>query len=206
MTSVIFFDGLHHRLKEKGKVLLPSMIHPRPIQHPIDDLAAIAEELEKHYYMDVKFICSNALIYIAQVMEMDVHGAMALNIVLCEQIIGEVMDLIEYKRKNLISYLLQLAEKQEGGHNCNSCSGKCHMEHGLQLMTLKESNKKLESILYHLQTEGTPLHDIDYPQLYGALRNQMTNLENKLRELFFYEETHVMPGIMNAQKRINVFL
>jgi hypothetical protein len=180
------------------------MLHTLIANNPTDDLAYLAEQLDTLFYKEITFICTNGLNYIGQVIEIDGHGAMALNLVLCEQIIGEVMDMIAYKQKNFTGYLFQLSEKQAGEHDCRSCSGKCHMEHGLQLHSMKDYNKKLEPIIYRLQSEGIPLHDIDYPQLYGTVRSQMTNLEQKLRELFAYEEKILLPGVVNAQKAINV--
>ncbi len=180
------------------------MISQRLRKPEMNDLQSIAEHLEADYYSDIEFICSNALIYISQVMEMDVHGAMALNAVLCEQLINQVMDTIRAKRTNSLGYFIQLAEKQQGGHDCSACSGNCNMEHGMQLMKLKESNKNIESIIYRLQTEGTPLRDIEYPPMYAAVRQQMANLEKKLVELSIFEQSRLIPGILNAQQQINV--
>ena len=187
------------------KYLCEAMINKHPTDSATHDLSHKADLLNEAYFKEIQFICTNALNYIAQVVEMDIHGSMALNVVLCEQLIDEVLDLIEYKRQNFLSYLFQLSEKQTDDHDCRSCSGKCYLEHSTQLMNLKESNKKIEAILFRLQTEGTPLRDIDYPQLYGALRNQMSRLENKLRELFIFEEANLIPGVIIAQQHIHVY-
>lgn len=178
------------------------MINKYPPDAGINNLVAITDRLSEHYFKDIGFICSTGLNYIAQVLEMDVHGSMALNAVLCEQIITEVMDIVELKKKNFLPYLYQLGEKQQHAHDCSTCSGKCNMEHSMQLHYMHASNKKVESILHRLEAEGTPMHNIDYPNLYGTLRKQMAILENRLRELYQYEEATVIPAVINAQQKI----
>ncbi len=182
------------------------MITTKPATLSKDNLAAIADYANEHFYTDINFTCVMGLNYIAQVVEMDIHGAMALHTVLCEQIIDEIMNLLESKKRDFLAYFYKLSEKQQTQHDCSTCSGKCHMEHGMQIMSLKESKKKVESLIYRLQSEGTPLHNIDYPQLYGSLRKQMSKLEAKLRELFLFEETILIPAVISAQQRINVHL
>jgi hypothetical protein len=180
------------------------MASKHPWQEQTNSLSAISEYAEAHYYAEIEFMCSNILNYISQVMEMDVHGAMALNAVLCEQIVDEVIEAIKIRKADFKSYFILLAEKQQGGHDCSTCSGTCHMEHSLQLMNLKASHNKMESVINRLRTEGTPLRDIEYPALYAVVRQQMAALEKKLVELSLYEESSIIPGVIRAQKHINV--
>jgi hypothetical protein len=50
-----------------------------------------------------------------------------------------------------------------------------------------------------------PLYsETKYTDTYKALRSEMAALENSLSELFFIEETYLVPRVSAAQTKINV--
>jgi hypothetical protein len=119
--------------------------------------------------------------------------------------VEETLDYIKARKEKYIPYIAELFQKAETKHDCANCSGNCKVGHSMQLVELRSSNGSIKDILYRLQIVALPLYsETIYPDAYRVLRNQMALLENNISELFFLEETYLIPKVIEAQKMINV--
>ncbi len=101
-------------------------------------------------------------------------------------------------------YVHELVEKTTANHDCSNCSGSCKLGHDMQITELNASNDWAKRILHRLQLASLPLYSQTmYPDEYRVLRNRMALIEMNMTELFFLENTYLIPKIVEAQKKIN---
>ena len=117
-----------------------------------------------------------------------------------------VNDIQKFNTQRLVyftPYLKELAEKNDEGHNCTACSGKCDMHHTARLLDFTLS---LDEVRRALQ-KNNELFNMEYDDTYAELKQLHMDvylLSNILDRLFEIEETTLLPKIKEAQKKINV--
>jgi len=168
------------------------------------DIKELVTRLNEGYYNALDIMCLNAHNCIGQLQEDDQHPSVVLYTSIYSALLTEIQDLLLFRRDVILPYLEELIAKSEAGHNCKECSGKCHVGHNVHLMSLKNSHDKIKDVLAELQSSTLPLHmDVEYPAAYRILRNEIAVIDNMLIELFYIEESSLIPKVMETQKSIN---
>lgn len=171
-----------------------------------NDLNSLLDRLNRDYYSVIKAMATTALDLIVQLEKETIQQSTVLYVSLCKKLLEQVNDLIVLRTDILLPYALELYDKESQGHDCSSCEGGCSFKHSSQLIGLKESHHKIKEILYRLQMVALPLYtDSDYPSIYKVLRNEMMLIDTALTELFYLEESSLIPKIMEAQKNIHAY-
>jgi hypothetical protein len=119
-------------------------------------------------------------------------------------LLKEVTGFVDERRAVFLPYITELAEKQETGHNCTHCSGRCDMRHTLRLLELTGTQQKLLNTADYIKQELLFLYDNE--ELKGSLRwlnNELTLIDSLLREVLTCEEQSLVPQIKEAHRKIN---
>jgi hypothetical protein len=171
-----------------------------------DDLNSLIGTLSKDYYSIIDAMCKTAINLVDELGQDEANTSTVLYLSLCTKLLDQVSDLINLRTGILLPYVQELYTKQEEGHDCSTCAGGCSFNHTSQLIGLKESHHKIKEILYRLPMVALPLYsDTDYPVGYKTLRNEMMLMDTALTELFYLEESSLIPKIMEAQKHIHAY-
>lgn len=170
------------------------------------DLGDLAAKLNEDYYNEVDNRCRAASELVSIIESGRPHPSTVLYVSLCTRLLDQVMNLVNVRMGILLPYIKDLDIKQIEGHDCANCSNGCAIKHTSQLTGLKESHGKIKEILYRLQMVALPLYSgTKYPDAYKDLRNEMMLIDLALTELFYLEESSLIPKIMEAQKNIHAF-
>jgi hypothetical protein len=169
------------------------------------ELQPLVEHIQKDYYDVLDGLCDAARKQAMKLRNLETQQATFQYINLCAKLCDDIQKYIQIRKDIFIPYVMKLAEKKDGGHDCRSCQGGCAMQHDIHLTELRETHSNIKGILHRLQMAALPLYSQTiYPDAYRVLRNQMALLENSLTELYFVEEAYLIPKVTEAQKNINV--
>jgi hypothetical protein len=119
-----------------------------------------------------------------------------------EQIVGEMQKFNTQRLVYFVPYLKELVDKNEEGHNCSTCSGKCDMHHTARLLDFNLSLEEIKNATYRerdLLTNGYNGVHVALQQVHQDIKN----LNEILSKLFIIEQTTLLPKIKEAQKKIN---
>lgn len=167
-------------------------------------LEELAQRLDEDYYEVIQALCVNATALGDSLAHDSRHPSTALYSGMAKKLAHKINSLVLRRKKELLPYVLELHTKKTEGHNCSNCSGICHVGHAERLIDLRESHKTIKELLNQLEVEAMPYYaDITYPSSYKILRNEMSVMDNMLAEVFYIEETHLIPKVFEAQKAIN---
>lgn len=170
--------------------------------YTIDELL---NKLDEGYYTALDIICTNARNCAAQLSVYTDHPSLGVYSGSYTTVLDDVQRLLLFRKEVVIPYIQELRAKVEDGHNCKNCSGKCHVGHNAQMMSLLASHDEIKELLSSINNLALPLHkDLHYPDAYRILTNEIAVIENMLTELFYIEESSLIPKILEAQKAINV--
>lgn len=169
--------------------------------YSIDELL---NRLDEGYYQALDIICTNARNCAAQLSVEPGHPSLSLYSGIYTDLVGDVQRLLLFRKQVVIPYVQELLAKLQDGHNCKNCSGSCHVGHNAQLMSLVDSHNEIKDILSGLHMAVMPMdNDLDYPEGYRILRNEIVVINTMLTELFYIEESSLIPTIIEAQRAIN---
>ena len=169
-----------------------------------DALKPFAEKLLNEYYSSVEVLCNNAKGQAEKVNSLETETTASEYAQLCCNIIDDLGQHVEGRKKRFIPYVHELVERTVDNHDCSSCTGNCKLGHEMQVTELNESNNLAKKILHRLQLASLPLYSQTmFPDEYRILRNRMALMEMNMTELFFLENTYLIPKIIAAQKKIN---
>lgn len=167
-------------------------------------LDELADRLNKDYYEAIHDLCLSVYELASRLVDESHHPSTVLYSNRTIKLTQEVNNLMLTRKNEILPYMLELHTKKAEGHNCGNCSGICHVGHTERLVDLRESHKTIKELLNQLETEALPLYDdIVYPSSYKILRNEMTVMDSMLTEIFYIEESHLIPKVFEAQKAIN---
>ncbi len=171
-------------------------------QYHKDSPGTLGVRLQKNYYNLIGCLCDCVETLTRQAETKDCN---ALYSSLCRHLVSEIREQMQYREITLIPYLNELEHKQQSGHNCLTCSGKCHVNHTGQLQQLKAAHQHIKEILYRIQQIATPMQqEIKYKKpACRTLINEVSQLDATLTELFYLEEAILIPKIMELQSQIN---
>ncbi len=170
-------------------------------QYHKDAPGVLAVRLQKNYYNLIDCLC-DCVDRLTQ--NDDTNEESSLYNSLCRHLVSGIREQIQYRQIILIPYLHELEEKQQSGHNCLNCPGKCQTNHAGQLHHLKAAHQHIKEILYRIQQITTPAQQDQYTNPASrTLANEVAQLDTTLTELFYIEEAILIPKIMELQSRIN---
>lgn len=182
------------------------MIMEKPVENHYAhvSLPQFVSQLRGETYASIEKLCESAGKQINRLQHLELQQATSQYTILCGNLVDEIAAFIQSRKEKFLPYIESLLEKAAANHDCTGCTGNCKLNHDMQLLELRLSQKNINSILYRLQLASLPLYaDTIYPDAYRVLRNQMALIENNLTEVFFLEEHYLIPKIIEAQKSIN---
>lgn len=110
---------------------------------------------------------------------------------------------ILYRADVLKPYIDELQEKSDTGHDCTSCTGKCHVQHRFTLTNALHQGREIRRVLGALFEAFAP-EQYDVPDVnVKAQRLSLMQLERTLTEIMYVEELFLIPSIIQAQTMIN---
>jgi len=172
------------------------------IQYQGLDLKDLIIALEKDYYSVLEELCKKASSFSLK-RAADYHVTEIytnLSIVIIEQI----KNIIEERKKVIVPYMNELLEKSSSGHDCQNCSGGCKVNHSFHLKQLEDSHYNVREMLHRLQKLAIPLYSEEqYSNAYRSLRNEMLLIDTTISEMFFVEESLLIPKMFDAKTKIN---
>lgn len=180
---------------------MASTLYNQYINYPLADLV---HKLEGDYYDVLAGLCNNAYDHAISLDDNGQHSETSLYVSMATKMLNEIKSLIVFRRNVMIPYIDDLDHKVDEGHDCGNCSGNCGAKHEIHMSELKNSHKKIKELLFRLQMVAVPLYStVKYPEEYKILRNEVTLIDTILTELFYLEESALVPKVLNAQKTIN---
>ncbi|MEZ5017558.1 MAG: hypothetical protein R2800_10940 [Flavipsychrobacter sp.] len=166
-------------------------------------LRELINKLDKDYYQVLNSLCENASLH-ANTMQEEGYSTTSLYVSMAIKLLQQIKDLLTIRTAVIFPYVNELNEKVREGHDCRNCSGNCHAGHNMHLTSLKGTHKNIKEILFRLQMVASPLYaNNDYPASYKILRNEVTIIDTILTELFYLEESALIPKVMEAQKQMH---
>lgn len=125
-----------------------------------------------------------------------------LYIALCTRLANEIEQYIQHRKEILTPYLRELTEKDNTGHNCRNCSGRCDVQHTAKLIDYTVSIEEMKKTLYHIHTVILKEDRVMDDEL-KALHHLVGRLENILEEVLLLEEKKLLPKIRQIQTKIH---
>lgn len=167
-------------------------------------LESLLSYLETAYYNRIEVLCEKVELNIAELNTGEESQAAALYISLSKKLLGQVKQYIRLRRFALLPYIHELLDKEDSGHDCRSCSTSCSIRHTAQISGIKEAHNKIKESLYRLQSVAVPIYQKPVQaDAYFAMRNEMMLMDTTLTELFYLEESSLIPKVIEAQKNIH---
>ena len=167
-------------------------------------LGNVAKHLDADYYNAIEALCLKLREQCLRVKEEDTQNITSVYNSLCINLLSELQHFIKTRREKTIPYINGLTAKVAISHNCLNCGKNCKEDHQTQIAAIEDAHYKIKELLNRLQKVATPLYSIDtYPETYKQVRKDMVLLNQMIYELFYLEESALIPKILEAQKNIN---
>ena len=173
------------------------------LQYQNKTLAELAGKLRTDYYDLVGILVGHVDDHCNYLASKQISKDSAVYRALCGELITDIKKCLAYRVDELIPYLNELAKKEETGHNCSSCTGRCDMQHSARLLEYMASLEETKATFHKIRAVVSEEYATGDSEL-NILRNEMVNLDNALNELFLIEELSLLPKMKAAQKNINV--
>jgi len=171
------------------------------LKYQKENLPALLDSMEKEYYSVIKELCIEASLHASELKKIPVPHAIEHYSEICSSLINEIDGHVNLRREVFMPYVQALTHKLNENHDCGICSGHCISEYSLLVEKIRDSHQKIKDILFLLEKDAKPYY-LDKTQLlpYKVLRNEIMIMETALSELFYIEETVLIPKIIEAQK------
>lgn len=120
-------------------------------------------------------------------------------------LIADIKECIKIRREEILPYVEELSGKVTDGHDCSNCSGGCAIKHSSKVPIIQSAHVRTKEMFNTLERVAHPFNDeLPYSQLYRELRDKMQMLLSLVLELFYMEESILIPKILLEQKNIHV--
>lgn len=166
------------------------------IQYHHQSLAALAEKLSEDYHEPIAAICdllANTLPTVANAGYIEASA----------MLVEEVEKYINYRKKILLPYAKELHGKDLTGHDCRTCQHKCSIQHLQLIKDLQLIANTIKQLLLALQVAVSIMPPtLKSNNTYLTHRYHTLLLDKTLTELFFLEDTLLIPLVAGAQKNI----
>lgn len=163
------------------------------------DLVDLAEKISMDFNESIIALCHSLENYTGK---LNFDNRYNEYIVLCEALIIKVKEYIDIQENRLSEYVQELSEKNNTGHNCLHCSGKCHVQHKMQLANATYLSREIKRLLAD-GFEIFPIPDNIQDENFKQQRLSFMLLDKTITELFYVHESYLMPAILEAQININ---
>lgn len=176
-----------------------------------DSSIEIVELLEKNYFQTIEEHCQKAGEYALQ---LKITGYTSnknhatspdIYISMCLGVIEDIKQCIKFRKENIIPYVLELAGKVTAGHDCSNCSTGCAVKHASKIPEIESYHGRTKDMFGRLERLSIPVYGANnsYAEIYKLLRNEMIIIQTAVIELFFIEESALIPKIQEEQKNIH---
>jgi len=168
------------------------------------DMPALLAYLEVGFYKPISEQCRQAATYTVPLNKEPAPYVLQTYTGLCNQLFEQIYIYEQQRQVVLLPYITELAEKQDTGHDCRSCSASCTIRHTARIAGIRETHKKVKAILEQLQQttlaayRQSSFQEDQLPVLYS----EMQALSYRLIRLFHLEESMLIPMLIEAQKNI----
>ncbi|XZF14976.1 hypothetical protein ACTHGU_02490 [Chitinophagaceae bacterium MMS25-I14] len=171
-----------------------------------EDLKGLIKCLNEDYYDPIIQSCiqiSGFADYISSKTPDNVAGNLYIS--RCIRMLDQIKQEVETSKYVIAPYVNELYEKDTDGHNCSTCSGKCSIQHKVQIEQIKAIHKKINDIIQNIKQLEQPLSERGVATEHDGkiIHNELAILDNVITEMFYIEEEILMPKILEAQKHIN---
>ena len=177
-----------------------------PSKHPgiPEEIHSLLNYLDREYFDRLQKHSEKVVAYIAQLHGGDVHQTTSLYTSNSKKLVDEIAQYIRMCRVILGPYLLELLEKEDSGHDCRACSSSCTIRHTAQIEALQRAHSKIKETLDLIKSVVHPAKQVSmYPESFNNLGKEIQQLDVCLRELFYLEETELIPKVLEVQKAIH---
>lgn len=154
------------------------------------NLGSYAKYLNNDYYTVISGFTDQIHIVDHTLQQLEDHGEALKTFIIA------VKKYLEHRTYVLLPYINELAEKQDGGHNCATCSGKCNVQHTAALLDFNVSLLSIKDALYMLKSV------ISIYESNGVIHS-LTALTDIVGQVLQLEEDVLQPMIKTAQSHIN---
>ncbi len=138
------------------------------------------------------------------VREEDTHNNLSVFISLLTSCTSQVQHMCEERRTHTIPYILDICEKSSAGHNCLNCADDCEKDHINQVGRIEADHYNIRDTFARVQKIAPPIYgDELLPPAYKQVRKELIKLNSFIFELFYLEESSLIPLILEAQRKIN---
>ena len=175
------------------------------------NLTEIIRQLNKEYFDEIEAHCNKATDYAFKLKVDALTGKTGnssttdIYVNMCLGFLQDVKLSINERRDNIIPYLNELAEKVNTGHDCSQCSTGCTIKHNNKVPFIQASQVRTKEMLTTLERIAVPVYDnISDSELYELLRKEMVIIQTAVIEMFYIEESVLIPKILEEQKTIHV--
>ncbi len=134
----------------------------------------------------------------------DRNGKLRIYTSLCGNLTSQLEQYMRLRRLVILPYLEELRTKEEEGHDCRSCEGRCDMQHAQHLAEIRDAHISLRELLEHLHPFSLtlPVSALSGTDLLREFRASVLKLEENLAEVLFIEESAMVPLIIELQRKI----
>jgi len=171
-------------------------------QYSRQNLKDLIDLLKKDYYEIITVSC-NHIHNLANNMEQATETTANNYISMCARLAEDIRNDIHMSEVIIPPYVYELHEKTSSSHDCATCSGKCHLNHSLQMKGIQAAHEKVREQLQRIGQMAQQEEDQSETPPVKLLRNEINCLDTILAELLFLEEAILIPKIQEAQTAIN---
>jgi hypothetical protein len=171
---------------------------------PEEQARRVIQNLEKNFYGPLEKSCQRLMELGISLKEEDTDSQLSVYSSLFLSFATQLTHLCEDRRSVTIPYLLDIAEKATTRHDCLNCSADCDAEHDAQINRIEKDQYHIRDMFSRLQKIAPPLYsEENLPESYLILRKELIRTNSIIFELFYIEESTLIPVILETQKKIN---
>ena len=169
-----------------------------------NQLNNIIELLESKYINNIAQLSAIVRNNCIRLKEEDTKNLTTIYNSFCINLISELQFFLQQRTTIVIPYIRQLSDKLNISHNCMECNGNCNHENETFVSEIENIQYKIRDLLNRLQKITPPLYSVDeLPTLYKNVREEMIKLNSLIFDLFYFEESTLIPKIIESQKLIH---
>ena len=171
--------------------------------------AQMIDRLDKSYLQKIESNCAkagtNAMRLKHVIGGTDDGLVLGIYVNMCITVVAQVKGCISHRRESIIPYLEELTGKVVTGHDCANCSAGCTIKHASKIPEIEVSQSRIKDLFERLTHLALPLYaDDSHSEAYRMLRTDMQMIQAAVTEMFFIEESILIPKILFEQKTIHV--
>ena len=161
----------------------------------------IIEQAENNYYSPIDKLVAKAREFCLKLKEQDEEQMASVYTALCLSLLSEIQHLTETRRSVTVPFVAGIEDKYNTGHNCLTCGQDCGAKYDDHIAKIEGSHYKISDLEARLTKVAPPLYGEDgLPAVYKLVRKEMVKLITLIYELFYFEESSLIPVILEGKK------